>query len=182
MANWFVALPVSAEGWFERLVAPPPAGIRRFHPDDLHLTIAFFGPVGAEAAERGFRALQWPLGPHRITLGTVVPMGNPRRYSALSALVESGREALEAAMSAARGAAWRAAGARPDERPAKAHLTLARPSRSATARERNDGLHWASGLDLTRVVATLDRVALYEGIGGGGARRYRIVIERTLGG
>jgi 2'-5' RNA ligase len=56
MPNWFIALPVSPLGWFERLVPPPPAGFRAFHPDDLHLTIAFLGAVDDATASRGWHA------------------------------------------------------------------------------------------------------------------------------
>lgn len=179
-ANWFVALPVAAAGWFDRLVPHPPEGLQRFHPEDLHLTIAFLGRVGEEAARAGFAAVHWPLPAMRATLGRVVPMGNERRYSALSALLAQGREAVEAAMSQTRGAAFTAAGAPPELRPARAHLTLARPQRRATGAQRGAGLRWAAGLALEEVGVQLDRVALYTWAEERATRKFRLVDVRVL--
>lgn len=159
--NWFVAAPVPPDDWFDRLVTLPPSGLRRFHPDDLHLTIAFLGAVGEAAARRAFAALRWPAGAARVTLGAVVPMGSNRRYSALSALLDDGRQRVEGAIAATRDIVCTAAGARLEHRPAKAHLTLARPHRRATPAERDDGLAWARGLSLAGVGLVLTRVALY---------------------
>ncbi len=173
--NWFVALPVPPLDWFDRLVPPPPEGCRRFHRDDLHLTIAFLGAVGEDAARAGLAALRWPLGLQQVSLGAVVPMGSKHRFSALSALLVEGREAIESAMQAARGPVWQAAGAEPDDRPAKAHFTLARPRRSATRAEREAALRWAQALDLQGTRICLDRVALYTWTADRRERQFRVV-------
>ena len=81
-ANWFVGLPVGG-AWAGTAVPPPPPEVRTFHPDDLHLTVAFLGPCGEERALRGWSALGDPGPAIDVTLGEVVPMGNPRRFSAL---------------------------------------------------------------------------------------------------
>ena len=47
--NWFIATPIAPGRWFDRVSAPP-SGIRRFHPEDLHATVAFLGAVREEAA------------------------------------------------------------------------------------------------------------------------------------
>jgi 2'-5' RNA ligase len=179
MSNWFLALPIPAECWFAQ-VPPPPSDLRALHPLDLHATIAFLGRVGEERARAAFAALDGPLGPTEVSLGDVVAMGNPRRYSALSALLVDGREAIESAMSARRGAAFDAAGVPHEERPPKAHVTLARPARDATPRARPAGLAWAAGLDLRGVRLRLDRVALYGWSEDRSERLFRVVEERAL--
>ena len=83
----------------------------------------------------------------------MVAMGSARRYSALSALL----------------------------RKPKAHVTLARPKRRATERERAAGLVWASELDVRAVRVRLDRVALYTWDEARDERLFRIVAERRLG-
>lgn len=160
-ANWFIALPVPADGWFSAL-PPPPAAMRGFGPSDLHLTLAFLGAVSEEAARAAWGAFVWPLpAAVDVSLGAVVPMGSPARFSALSALLDDGRERLEAAMTEARGAAYHAAGVQPDVRPAKAHVTLARPQRKATLAQREAGLLWAASLALPRMPLRLAAPALY---------------------
>ena len=160
LANWFIGIVVPPGEWVARLPSPPP-GVRAFAPGDMHLTVAFLGPVTETVARSAWAAFAWPLGPTDVTLGAVVPMGPPARYSALSALLQVGRESVEAAIGAARGPCWRAAGTPPDTRPAKAHLTLARPARRATVAERRDALDWAATLDLSDVTMRLDTAALY---------------------
>jgi 2'-5' RNA ligase len=158
--NWFIGLPVAADRWFDR-VAAPPRSVRSMHRDDLHATVAFLGPVDEAAAHRAFDALAIDLAPLDVTLGAVVAMGDPHRYSALSALLDRGRVEVERASGACRERAWSAAGSALDRRPPKAHVTIARPDRRASARERSAGLQWASALVIDPVEIHVDRVALY---------------------
>lgn len=175
--NWFVAIPIQGRGLLN--LPDPPGGFRRLHSDDLHLTIAFLGPIDASAAHTGFDAFAWPLGPTRATLSAVVPMGPEGRYSALSALLDSSRTIVEAAMNRSRAAVFEASGAAPERRPAKAHITLARPTRSC--RDREAGLNWANSLDLSGVSVNLDRVALYTWSEDRSTRMFQIVKQAVLG-
>jgi 2'-5' RNA ligase len=180
MANWFIGIPVAPGAWFDR-VTEPPRGVARAHPDDLHLTIAFLGSIRAGAAEAAFDALAWDLPAREVVLGAVVPMGARRRPSAFSALLDTGRAEVEAAMERARGACFAAAGARPDERPPKAHVTVARPERTATEVERRGGEAWARAIDLGAPRVALDRAALFtwsEDRSRG--PRFRVARERPL--
>jgi 2'-5' RNA ligase len=180
LANWFVALPVDPGAWFEAKVTGAPHGVRVFAPSDLHVTVAFLGPVDEAAAARGWEALSWGAGAIDATLGAVVGMGSPRRPSAYSALFDRGRPELEAGIAASRDAVYAAAGARPDERPAKAHLTLARPGRSASATDRAAGLRWAEGLSLSGTPVRLDRAALFTWTEERSHGLFRIVADRPL--
>lgn len=178
--NWFIALPISAQDWFDRLVSTPPAGLQRFHSDDLHLTVAFLGGCGEAKARAAWAALRWPLGVVQATLGNVVPMGAPQRYSALSAELIDERTQVEAAMSQCRDVLFDEAGAAPETRPAKAHVTVARPSRKASASDRAAGLRWASGLALRGQPVTLGTIALFTAAEDRSARRYWIVERLAL--
>lgn len=180
-ANWFVGLPVPGAEVLARVSAAPPR-IRLFSRDDLHLTIAFLGACGEARARRAWDALEWRLPATLATLGAVIPMGSPRRYSALSALLETGRAEIESAMGASRAAVCAAAGAAADERPPKAHVTIARPQRSATDAERRDAVRWAASLRLEGVRVRLDSVALYTWSDDRAARLFRAVERRELAG
>ena len=173
-ANWFIGLPVISDGWFARL-SPPPPGFRLFAPSDLHFTIAFLGPVDEPAARSAFAALVWPLHAIDATLGAVVPMGPPARYSALSALLVEGRGVVEQAIGSSRDAAYEAAEVALDARPAKAHLTLARPQRRASADERARGLVWANDLTLTGTPVRIGAPALFTWAFDRGQTLFRIV-------
>jgi 2'-5' RNA ligase len=179
VTNWFIGLPFEAGAWLDAL-PPHPAGVRRLAEADLHLTVAFLGDVPEDAARAAWAATTWADGPIDVTLTRVVTMGPPRRWSALSALLVRGRESVEASITASRPAAYTAAGARPDDRTAKAHLTIARPKRSATNDERSAALAWAEGLALPRDVFVLDRIALYTWAEDRASSLYRIVEEAEL--
>lgn len=180
--NWFVALAVPADPWWSRVTAPPP-GVRLFHPDDLHLTVAFLGPVSRIDAEAAFAVAceDWPTGPVDIALGDVRAMGNPRRPSALSVVVTDGATVLGAAIASVRDEMWARAGARPEDRPPLPHVTIARPSRSASAAERAAALAWGAGLDLGNPRVTLSRLVLYGWAEDRSVRLFREHDVRALG-
>jgi len=48
--NYFFAFPIDAS--FVLDLPQPPPSFRRFHPDDVHLTLSFLGGCGQAAAER----------------------------------------------------------------------------------------------------------------------------------
>lgn len=178
--NWFIALPVAAGAWYDAKVPAPPPGLRRFDPADLHLTVAFLGAVDEGVARRAWSGLPALGGPWAVRLGAARAMGNPRRYSALAAVLAEGAAPVEEAMSRGGAAALVAAGLAPDPRPVLAHLTLARPTRRATEAERAAGLDWARGLGGLDVPLVLDRVALYTWSEARAERLFRIVEERRL--
>src|SRR5688572_18413482 len=93
--NWFFAFPLA--GAFVNELPAPPSALRRYHEADVHLTLAFLGGVGETGAERALAALDEQLAISTpaaldVSLGEVVPMGPRGKYSALSALLERGRE------------------------------------------------------------------------------------------
>lgn len=183
--NWFFAFPV--DGAFVAGLPEPPSELRLFHPEDVHLTLAWLGGCGEERARRALAALDVILSSASpraldVSLDVVVPMGSPRRgYTALSALLKEGREEAAALMTALRDPLADAAGVSREKRTAKAHVTVARPRPRASDAAREAGLAWAEQLDLRGVRTRLDRVALYTWDENRRERLFRIYAERRLG-
>lgn len=182
-ASWFLAWPLRA---LPELALPQlPANFRRFPHDDLHLTLAFLGTCGPDLAERTLselraRLVAQPIDAFDVTLGAVVPMGPPRRYSALSALLDVGNDTAAAAMSMLRDALTDVVAAPRDTRDPKPHVTLARPQRKATDTDRQAGLAWASQVEFNSVGARLDRIALYTWNDNRSERLFQIIDEVPL--
>jgi 2'-5' RNA ligase len=184
-ANWFVAVPVAGEV-ISGLPAVPDR-IRLYAQGDVHCTVAFFGAVGEEAARAGWDATLQALDasrPHGFDaeFAEVVPMGPPERYSALSALFGPGNDEATALIAGLRDEACRAAGARLDTRAVKPHVTLARPMRRATARDRDAGLAWAASLGSLARRVRLEHVALYTWSADRRERMFQVVASHSLEG
>ncbi len=162
--NWFLAFPI--DGSFVLRLPEHPKGLRRFHPNDVHLTLAFLGACTQDEAMNAWQTLddrltETPARPFEVSLGPVVAMGRPKLYTALSALPQRGQNEAIELIARFRDALTDAAGARRDKRPPKPHVTIARPRRRADDADRRAGLEWAQQLDLRHVTSKVDRVALY---------------------
>ncbi len=183
--NWFLAFPI--DGAFVLDLPMPPTNLRRFHPEDVHCTLAFLGGVGKEAAERALAVLdarlqEAPLEPIAISLAEVVPMGGSRKaYTALSALLGTGRDETSACLAALRDPLTEAASGRRESRPPKPHVSIARPRHRAGDKDREAGLAWAAQLSLANVQARLDRIALYTWSDVRRDRLFEIIAERSFG-
>ncbi|MCB9549451.1 MAG: hypothetical protein H6706_26920 [Myxococcales bacterium] len=165
--TWFIGLAVPAGDWFRRLVDPPP-GLRLEHPDDLHLTLAFLGPAGAERARAAWAACEALGGPVSARGIALRPFGRPGAWSALAL-------ALDAAAAVTLGerirpTALAAAGRPPEDRALRPHVTVGRVNQP---RHHAEVLAWANEISLQDVRLQLDRVVLYTA--GGGGRKYREV-------
>ena len=182
--NWFFAFPI--DGRFVQVLPELPTALRRFEPEDVHLTLAFLGGCGEAAAERALGVLDErlrtaPPPVFDVTLAAVVPMGSPRRYTALSALLGEGRGEVTACLTELGGLLCETALGRRPSRAAKPHVTVARPRRRATDADRAAGLAWAEQLELGLLRARLDRIALYTWADVRRERLFKIVAERFLG-
>lgn len=186
-ANWFIGFPVDATAWLAAL-EPVPFGARRFSPEDVHVTLAFLGPVGEAAARRaweltverfgdGARALgPWSFMPSRLH-----PFGDPRRPSAWSVEPDPRVEAVEAAIGAHRGAILEAGQGQPDRRPPRPHATLARPNRKAGPHEHRELRAWAERQVVPREAVLVSEVALFTWAAERRERLFEVVARCPLG-
>jgi 2'-5' RNA ligase len=164
---------------------PLPEGardVRWVRLDGLHLTLRFLGPTPPDRVEPTAAAVQAvagsAAGPIDLELGgagTFPPRGRPR---ALWIGIVSGADAL-GQLAAATQDALVAAGWERDERPFRAHLTIARSDGVAA------GILVAERLEKVmadrRIAAPIDRLGLFESVTGGGPARYVPVTSARLG-
>ena len=179
--NWFVGLKVPTAVWFDALVADAPDDVRVFHPEDVHMTVAFLGACGEDAAMRAWALADGlEAAPFDAVLDVLIPLGNPRRPSALSATLSQGKEQAVAIMRALRDPMIEAAGARPETREPLPHATVARPARRASAEERRRAVAWATAKPAIGIALTIDTLSLYTWSEDRRVRQFRAVTSRTL--
>lgn len=178
--NWFIGWPFEADVPLE----PVPDRVRGFAPEDRHVTLAFLGPCGPDRAAAAWAiARACPIAKRTVTLGSLTLLGNPRQPSAIAALLDAGRAEVEAEMAAHRGALLAAAEARPDDRPPKAHVTLARIQRKASPVQRRQAADWAAAQRPRPgpgVGAELAALALYTWSEDRRTRLFRVVARQPL--
>lgn len=168
--NWFIALPFPPEALPKGELDALPPGTRRFHPDDLHVTVAFLGAVDEATALATWTAADWSSEPALRALGGCRATFGPRhRPSAFGLEFEDPRGELRAFIGRWRDRLLAAADLPPERREVRPHVTMGRPPRHGgdTIRIRE----WlASGPGA--VAVTLDRVALYTRADPGSERRF----------
>jgi len=166
-----------------RLHPAPPARVRVFSTSDLHVTLGFLGSVEESDARRAWDRIGDYPSFQRVTgsFSGIEPLGHPAKPSALSAMVDAGREPLAEMIAEARETLLSAAGAPEDTRPPLPHMTLARIQRRANAAERRQALRWAHTIDLRGVTFTAPSVALYTWADDRQERLFQIVERYVFG-
>jgi len=167
----------------EGLVVPQaPPRVRVFGAEDLHLTLCFLGAVPEEDARRAWAGAQsfqtWQA--VEGTFDEVAPLGHPRKPSALTAIVQEGRDAFSAMIMEARGPVLAAAGAQPDVRPPLPHMTIARIQRRADRNERREALSWMRTIDVGHARFRATDVALYTWSTERQLRLFEVVDRRQM--
>ena len=179
--NWFVALPVPPGLWFSRVMADLPSTCRRFHPEDIHLTIAFFGAMDPDRREAVIAAMQKIRAlPFEARLGPILTLPTAGRVSALAFSLGDGHRQVEDMIRNHRDALIAAARARPDHRRPLAHLTIARPIRKFGERGKREARTWAEQLCPPDVSLAIERLALYTWSEDRKVRQFRRVHTRAL--
>ncbi len=147
--NYFAALPVRTPGAFlEALRGSAPPGLRWFHPDDLHLTLAFFGKEDPHRIPALLEIMaRIAFDERAVTLGPLRALPRPRRFSALSFEVAAGAAEIENCIKTWRGPLLETARCPPDPRTPLPHLTVARPDRKHPACRPRAILDWLQSLE-----------------------------------
>ena len=148
--NWFVAFPavVEAPGGLDALLDGAPGILRRFHPADLHLTLAFFGRLEPErlaAVQGAVNRLDVAATDAEATAFQLFP--SPRRPSVIALTLGRGNDFLADAISRWRPVLLAAAGRPADPRPPRPHLTVARLPRRLSASALKSLRRWIPSID-----------------------------------
>ena len=180
--NWFVGLHVPTDGWFAPLVADAPDHLRVFHPDDVHLTVAFLGGCGEDAAMAAWARADLSDGMPAFdaTLDTMRPMGYPRRPSALSLTLSDGHDEAVAIMRGLRDPMVAAAGRPPETREPLPHITVARPARNCSPAERKAAVVWAKDKPSLQAAVRIETLSLYTWSDDRRQQQFRAVVSRQL--
>lgn len=122
LGRYFLALCPGSVARSALAALPLPPGAQPVHPDDLHLTVAFLGPLGDHQPPSLLAALApaCALPPPRVTLDASESWPGPRVFCAVG-------DCPDVAALAAR--LWQRLGVLgwvPEARPYQAHVTLAR--------------------------------------------------------
>lgn len=149
------------------------------------MTVAFLGSVTLSEAQTAWsEAARLAPAVGRPVQGGFVrvePLGNPRRPSALSALVGEGARQLTELIEALRTPLLSAAGLPPETRVPLPHVTLARVQRRASNSERREALRWAEALDVAALRFRVSELALYTWAEDRRERLFRVVERLSLG-
>ena len=185
----FVAVPLAdaardaIRGVVEPIRAGEPEGrgVRWVRLDGLHVTLRFLGPTDedrVDVLEAAVRETAGVTEPFDITIGgagVFPPVGRPR---ALWLGIRDGVDSL-AALAARLNERLVAAGWPADDRPFRAHLTLARADGVRAGSATAAALRAAA--DDLAVSSVVDRLVLFESVTGGGPARYLPRAEARLG-
>ena len=156
--------------------------VRWVRLDGLHLTLRFLGPTAEDRVEPTAAAVRAvasaAAGPIELELGgtgTFPPHGRPR---ALWIGIATGADVLSG-LAAELNTALADAGWDRDDRPFRAHLTLARSDGVPAGTLVADRL--AKVMADRRISARVESIGLFESVTGGGPARYVPVISVPLG-
>lgn len=165
-ANWFIGFPILETDWLPSLTQDLPSGLRAFSAADLHVTLAFLGPVSEAKARAAWRRLlQSPPPAMTVRFGPVEAFGNPRQPTAFSLTFGEGQDALKEVLTQLTNVLRVEAGLPPENRAPRPHVTLARPTARSRARRdaRETTLHveWMRAVAPPTAPVVLREVALY---------------------
>ncbi|MEX1323606.1 MAG: 2'-5' RNA ligase family protein [Synechococcaceae cyanobacterium] len=160
--NWFIGLVVPPEARWHELRSPLPAGVRPYHPGDLHLTLAFLGACDEGAAARAWRAVAGlTAAPLLVRAGAWRAMGAPQAPSAYALTLAEGHDEAARLIRDWGGPARGAAGLGPERRAPLPHVTVARSRRRGAAAGRSAMAEWMAAAPLPGRPCRLRELALY---------------------
>jgi len=182
MANSFVAAPIENVGyWFDNYLENRPNAVRVFHPEDLHMTIAFLGKISADQQAAVIQAMEkLAHAEFEISFHRLVALPNAKRMSALSFSVNAGFQEAVNLIETWRAPIFKSISTEVETRPALPHITIARPERRANSQERKSILGWLKTVEAPRLKIPINRVALYTWSDNRKETQFKILYETPL--
>lgn len=172
--NWFVAWPVVVPAevvaaWHEAA----PIGMKFHDPADLHITLAFLGRHEATQEKKLVDLIRRAkIPPLEITLKSLIPLPQPRRFSAIAWEIANGRLELEKHITKWRPRVCRELGAFTEASPALPHVTFARPERKISNEDRDCILEWSETYAAPRQSFQLQAPAIFKWSSKAGDRQF----------
>jgi len=178
--NWFVGVPVTVPD-LQTLLQGLPESCRAFNVHDLHMTVAFLGPMHPncqQAVQAVMTEVDSPAFDCSFGKGLALP--NEERVSALCLDLALGRSEAIEMIQLWRPRLLRAAQAKPDHRLPLPHVTLARPVRKFGQLARSVGKDWVQRMDVPAWKIHCDRLVLYTWSENRQERLFKEVFEHPL--
>jgi 2'-5' RNA ligase len=153
------------------------------------MTIAFLGAVGEERAHNAWASMihaedgspRALVAPFELTLGAVMPFGQPSQPSSLSVVPKDEHGPATQFITKHRNRLREAAGISLESRAVRPHATIVRIKRRAAPDVRESALSWAASVPSLDTVVTLSEVALYTWTDDRREQLFRIVERSPLG-
>ena len=163
--NFFVGFPVglpfSVRSWLKAISQEAPEFLKMFAESDLHITLAFLGPLEPQQVIRVLEEVsRIQMVPFQARFGCMCMLPSPGRCSALSLKFLEGREKLEEFMQNWGKKIVEAVGKEPDSRPPLPHMTLARPRRW-TAEIKEKTILWMNELVMPQELVDIGSPVLF---------------------
>ena len=160
--------------WLDPLLERAPDDLRRLHPEDLHITVAFLGACGEDRARGAFARLDETLDVE-VMLERIHGFGGRRRPSAYSLVLGENNEVVVDYLRRWRDRLLLAANARPDPYEPYPHVTIGRPPRRAPPEIAQALRDWALSTPPLNRRVRLDAVALYTWAEDRRLRQFQVV-------
>ena len=139
----FAAIPVIAPATVLALQEALPPELRRIHPEDMHLTVAYFGRIDPALHPVVLEALAAiPFYSTPVVLDTLLALPSRDYPSAITLTLEkdAGYERIVSLMTEHRGALLELTGRPPELREPLPHITFARPRGRQMPDEKRDAI------------------------------------------
>ena len=159
----FVALPLRPCPALLDLQDRLPEVLRPIHPEDLHVTVAYFGRIPEDRHPRILDLIaSMPQEPVPVTLAGLLALPSRERPTATTLRLGRGHDVLADLMRTWRPPLAAAAEVEPETRGPLPHVTFARPKgRRMTEEKRAAVLSWIDALPELAAPATLGPPALF---------------------
>ncbi|NND70728.1 MAG: hypothetical protein HKN43_04035 [Rhodothermales bacterium] len=160
--NWFVGFPVQGDSWCPVSANHVPGSIRLYHPDDLHITMAFLGSVSQRKALKAWKKVtNLKLEPVTISFNQLKPFGAFSTPSAYGLTLDTGRDSVANTISTHRRKILGAVGKKPRDGRVVPHVTIARPNRRLSKGDVYAIAEWRHEFEIPEVEVNLTEIALY---------------------